>query len=39
MGFEHDFYGGYEGEPEYIFRIERQPARSLRIWAVILMRL
>ena len=32
MGFEHDFYGGYEGEPEYIFRIERQPARSLRIW-------
>ena len=32
MGSEHDFYAGYEGDPEYIFRIECQPTRSLRIW-------
>ena len=32
MGVTHDFYSGYEGEPEYIFCIETQPSRCLRIW-------
>jgi hypothetical protein len=32
VGQENDFYAGYEGEPEYIFRIERQPTSFLRIW-------
>ena len=33
MKNKHDFYTGFEGEPEYIFLIDSAPTRRLRIWS------
>ena len=32
MNKAKDFYTGYEGEPEYVFRLQEQPASSVRAW-------
>ena len=32
MDYKHDFYSGYEGEPEYVFRLLGAPTRSIRTW-------